>query len=73
MVGRLFSSVRIHPYGRLPVKKQITLCCPDFPPVTLDALPLSCRQQNGRLHAASHATVSKNAAKVTVYFLMNNE
>ena len=58
MVGRLFSSVRIHPYGRLPVKKQITLCCPDFPPVTLYALPLSCRQQNGGLHAASHATVS---------------
>ena len=30
---RFFSSARVHPCGRLPIKKQIALCCPDFPHV----------------------------------------
>ena len=38
---RFFSSARVHPCGRLPIKKQIALCCPDFPPAPL------------RTHAAS--------------------
>ena len=31
---RLFSSTLIHPCGRLPIKKQNALCCPDFPPAS---------------------------------------
>lgn len=30
--GRFFSSTLVHPRGRLPIKKQNALCCPDFPP-----------------------------------------
>ena len=41
---RLFSSALSDPHESLPVRKRVTLCCPDFPP----AVPRTARQATSR-------------------------
>ena len=41
---RLFSSALLCPCGHLPVRKQVALCSPDFPPVYIEKnIQATCR------------------------------
>ena len=55
--GRFFSSARIHPRERLPIKKRTALCCPDFP-----LTPLRCERRTVQLRPIESQKYEKKGA-----------